>query len=393
MSWLMLWILTAAGIQQAFSQNSTAMPPATPTIVTTTSTTTTSTTTTTTSIAPTTTEEPYNRTQYCKWPCECPAAPPSCPPGVSQLMDGCDCCRTCARQVGEVCNEADTCDYHKGLYCDYSSDKPRYEKGVCAYMVGTGCEHDGVIYRSGQSFQPSCKYQCVCVNGAIGCVSLCSESQPPRVWCQNPRRVKVRGQCCEQWICDEAKRGRKTLPRHAEEGGTAWSGGGGFPAAPAEMRSWHKNCVSQTTSWSPCSKTCGRGLSLRVSNANDRCEMVKESRLCNLRPCEVDITQHIKPGKKCLNVYREERAANFTISGCTSTRPYRPKYCGVCTDERCCIPYKSKTVEVEFRCPNGAAFSWKMLWIQACFCNLSCRNPNDIFTDLESYYGYSEIIN
>lgn len=100
-----------------------------------------------------------------------------------------------------------------------------------------------------------------------------------------------------------------------------------------------------------------------------------------------------QPGKKCLNVYREERAANFTISGCTSTRPYRPKYCGVCTDERCCIPYKSKTVEVEFRCPNGAAFSWKMLWIQACFCNLSCRNPNDIFTDLESYYGYSEIIN
>lgn len=34
-----------------------------------------------------------------------------------------------------------------------------------------------------------------------------------------------------------------------------------------------------------------------------------------------------------------------------------------------------------------------MLWIQACFCNLSCKNPNDIFADLESYYGYSEIIN
>lgn len=109
---------------QAF-QNSTAVPPATPTMVT-------STTPTSTSLAPPTTEEPYNRTQYCRWPCQCPAAPPSCPPGVSQLMDGCDCCRTCARQVGQVCNEADTCDYHKGLYCDYSSDKPRYEKGVCA---------------------------------------------------------------------------------------------------------------------------------------------------------------------------------------------------------------------------------------------------------------------
>lgn len=84
-------------------------------------------------------------------------------------------------------------------------------------MVGTGCEHDGVIYRNGQSFKPSCKYQCVCVNGAIGCIALCTESQPPRVWCQTPRRVKVRGQCCEQWICDEPKRGRKTAPRHIVE--------------------------------------------------------------------------------------------------------------------------------------------------------------------------------
>jgi hypothetical protein len=76
--------------------------------------------------------EPYNRTQYCHWPCECPPVLPACPAGVSLLMDGCDCCKACARQVGEECNEADTCDYHKGLYCDYSTDKPRYEKGVCA---------------------------------------------------------------------------------------------------------------------------------------------------------------------------------------------------------------------------------------------------------------------
>lgn len=89
-------------------------------------------------------------------------------------------------------------------------------------MVGTGCEYDGVIYRNGQSFKPSCKYQCVCVNGAIGCVALCTESQPPRVWCQTPRRVKVRGECCEKWICDEPKRGRKTALRHAVEGKTPW---------------------------------------------------------------------------------------------------------------------------------------------------------------------------
>uniref|UniRef100_A0A673LD72 Cellular communication network factor 4a n=1 Tax=Sinocyclocheilus rhinocerous TaxID=307959 RepID=A0A673LD72_9TELE len=91
---------------------------------------------------------------------------------------------------------------------------------LCCYpdLPGTGCEHNGVIYRNGQSFQPNCKYQCLCVNGAIGCVSLCNESQPPRVWCQNPRRVKLPGRCCEQWICDESRRGRKTAPRHTMAG-------------------------------------------------------------------------------------------------------------------------------------------------------------------------------
>lgn len=357
MRWLLSWILTVASIHQGLSQNSTTMPPTLSEM------------------------DPYNRTQYCKWPCKCPKSTPNCPLGVSLMMDGCDCCRACAKQVGETCNEADVCDHHKGLYCDYSADKPRYEKGVCAYMVGTGCEHDGVIYRNGQSFQPSCKYQCLCVNGAIGCVSLCTEFQPPHVWCASPRRVKLRGRCCEQWICDEPRKIRKAMPRHALE------------AYPSTNEVWHRNCVTQTTSWSPCSKTCGRGLSMRISNDNNQCEMVKESRLCNLRPCDIDITKHIKPGKKCLNIYREEQSQNFTISGCVSTRPYRPKYCGVCTDERCCIPYKSKTILVDFRCPNGAILSWQVMWINACFCNLSCRNPNDIFADLVRYYEYPEIVN
>lgn len=76
--------------------------------------------------------EAYTRTQYCKWPCECPKSPPRCPVGISLVTDGCDCCKTCAKQRGESCTEADTCDFHRGLYCDYSGDRPRYEIGVCA---------------------------------------------------------------------------------------------------------------------------------------------------------------------------------------------------------------------------------------------------------------------
>uniref|UniRef100_A0A2K6LXL6 Cellular communication network factor 4 n=2 Tax=Rhinopithecus TaxID=542827 RepID=A0A2K6LXL6_RHIBE len=98
-------------------------------------------------------------------------------------------------------------------------------------------------------------------------------------------------------------------------------------------------------------------------------------------------------GKKCLAVYQPEASMNFTLAGCISTRSYQPKYCGVCMDSRCCIPYKSKTINVSFQCPDGLGFSRQVLWINACFCNLSCRNPNDIFADLESYPDFSEIAN
>ncbi|XP_072007263.1 CCN family member 4 isoform X2 [Engystomops pustulosus] len=298
MRWLLYWILAASSFGQVLSLNTTTMPPVLAV------------------------SEEYTRTQYCKWPCECPPDPPVCPPGVSLVTDGCDCCKTCGKQLGENCTEADTCDTHKGLYCDYSRDAPRYEVGVCGRK------------------------------------------------------------CCEQWICDDSKRFRKASPRHIAS-----------PVYAGESDSWHNNCIIQTTPWSPCTKTCGIGISTRISNDNDKCKLLKESRLCNMRPCEVDITQHFRPGKKCLSVYREPEPKNFTISGCVSKKTYRPKYCGVCSDDRCCSPYKSKTIQVQFDCPDGTGVSWNVMWINACFCNLNCRRPNDIFADLESYHDYTEIIN
>lgn len=76
--------------------------------------------------------EVHHRQQFCHWPCQCAHQKPSCPPGVSLVRDGCGCCKICARQPGDTCNEADLCDPHKGLYCDYSADGPTYETGVCA---------------------------------------------------------------------------------------------------------------------------------------------------------------------------------------------------------------------------------------------------------------------
>lgn len=40
----------------------------------------------------------------------------------------------------------------------------------------------------------------------MGCVPLCpQELSLPNLGCANPRLVKVSGQCCEEWVCDDGK--------------------------------------------------------------------------------------------------------------------------------------------------------------------------------------------
>lgn len=51
------------------------------------------------------------------------------------------------------------------------------------------------------------------------------------------------------------------------------------------------NCIEQTTEWSACSRSCGMGFSTRVTNRNRQCDMVKQTRLCMVRPCEPEPEQ------------------------------------------------------------------------------------------------------
>lgn len=62
---------------------------------------------------------------------------------------------------------------------------------------------EGSVYQSGQTFFPSCKYQCMCRDGQIGCVPRCNlDVMLPGPDCPMPRRVQVPGECCEKWVCD-----------------------------------------------------------------------------------------------------------------------------------------------------------------------------------------------
>lgn len=73
-----------------------------------------------------------------------------------------------------------------------------------AAQEGQTCDLGGVIYRSGETFQPSCKHQCVCMNGEIGCVPTCASNiRLPSPDCPYPRRVQIPGKCCEEWVCDQ----------------------------------------------------------------------------------------------------------------------------------------------------------------------------------------------
>ncbi|XP_029447807.1 CCN family member 3 isoform X3 [Rhinatrema bivittatum] len=143
-----------------------------------------------------------------------------------------------------------------------------------------------------------------------------------------------------------------------------------------------------TTEWSACSKSCGMGSSTRVSNQNHRCEMVKQSRLCMVRPCQREDGGHspAKKGKRCLKIKKSLKSIHYEFKNCTSVKAYKPRFCGVCTDGRCCTPHSTKTVQVEFRCPQGKIRKRSMMLINTCACHRNCPQDNAIYQMLDPVF-------
>ncbi|XP_012715317.2 CCN family member 3 isoform X1 [Fundulus heteroclitus] len=323
--------------------------------------------------------------QICPRRCLCPEEVPVCLPGVPLVLDDCACCLVCAGQIGHVCSEMKPCDTRKGLQCDYSVDVHK-RSGVCAVSVGNVCVLDGLVYQHGQFFFPSCKYQCLCQNGQIACIPRCNlDVMLPGPDCPMPRKVQVPGECCEKWVCEpkseaSALGGFAMAAFRQEE---AVSFGGWDPRL---------NCIEQTTEWGACSKTCGMGVSTRVTNKNDRCEMVKQSRLCMIRPCEDlqgQMTQVAlrQRGSRCQRVVRSDKAVHLSYKNCTSVLAYKPRYCGTCTDGHCCTPHRTKTTLVEFQCSNGNTSRKPVMAVLTCVCHTHCPRDDAVWEPSQLSYG------
>nr|XP_023648576.1 protein CYR61-like [Paramormyrops kingsleyae] len=350
---------------------------------------------------------------HCSCPakCMCPPEVPVCAPGVSLVFDGCGCCKVCARQLNEDCSKLETCDHTKGLECNFGASLGE-TRGICrAKSEGRPCEYNSKIYQNGESFQPNCKHQCTCIDGAVGCIPLCpQELSLPNLGCANPRLVKVPGQCCEQWVCEESKQTdsiniifKDGLTDESENDLTnrnelisLFKGGlkslPVFRIQPESHMFDEQKCITQTTAWSQCSKSCGKGISTRVTNNNEECKLVKESRLCEVRPCGHSSYSALKKGKKCSRTRRSSQPVKFTYAGCRSLKKYKPKYCGTCVDGRCCSPQQTRTIAVKFRCEDGESFNKNVMMIESCRCTFNCPHGTEgshpfyrLFNDIHKF--------
>ncbi|XP_029493360.1 CCN family member 1-like [Oncorhynchus nerka] len=337
----------------------------------------------------------------CPTQCSCGPSPPSCPAGISWVTDACGCCKVCARQFNQDCSPSQPCDHIKGLHCHLGAGGDP-ERGLCrAEAQGRPCEFNGRVYQHGEDFQPSCQHQCSCMDGVVGCMPLCPQQVPLPDWrCSQPRLARPWGRCCEEWVCDDknnisedpeeppqaALPDPQPLPNHINNQLQAQalaqphyqaSTGVTFRELVSLPRSQvllSARCLPQTTDWTECSTTCGMGISSRVTNNNAECRLVRETRLCQVRQCDLPLTPAIKRVKKCQRTVRPQEPIRINFAGCSTTRRHRPHTCGFCADGRCCTPSLTRTVRLRFQCPDGEGFTRNVMWIQSCSCKKSCHN-------------------
>ncbi|KAG7279711.1 hypothetical protein CRUP_011643 [Coryphaenoides rupestris] len=346
----------------------------------------------------------------CPVVCQCPAGPASCPPGVSLVADGCGCCKVCATQLNQDCHEEGRpCDHHKGLECNYGNDVGRTH-GICrAKAEGRSCEYGGRIYQSGEDFRAGCKHQCTCIDGAVGCIPLCPSVAPLATpACPAPRLRKVPGQCCLSLDCHASSATGGAIGRRPQT--PAYRPHAYFPFVPYPDKPYRypgkpygktAKPYPESPHLYPHKPRKDRKERRRwwgeEKEEKEEEEEEEEGRLLGNELVDLGRKWEKKPrrlkhlasktgdrggrgqrrARKCSRTHKAPEPHRLSYAGCRTTRLYRPNYCGVCRDGRCCAPRRTRTAAVTFACADGDRFERDVMFIQSCKCSDRCDHLND----------------
>ncbi|XP_075042701.1 CCN family member 5-like [Mixophyes fleayi] len=306
--------------------------------------------------------------------CSCPDTPP-CPPATPRVQDTCGCgCEVCMQDLGAQCNGLRPCDRTKNLTCDYRRDPDR-QQGVCQVLEERrSCFQNGSEILHGQEFRIACDSSCKCEDGSIDCVPLCPDTQPPLIpHCKEVQSVTVPGECCLQWRCSEQS-GRiqeRTIHQPRDINPQDASVAADTEEDPVSVED--SPLCKPDTEWTPCSRSCGFGNSVRITYEKESCTPKAERRLCMIRPCKGQYANAnytvLKTTNVCSRVIRWSQPLHLRYRDCLSLRPMLPKFCGHCSDGRFCAPSMSTTRPVSFQCAHlGRKTTRQVMWVKRCHC-------------------------
>ncbi|KAK3766466.1 hypothetical protein RRG08_004701 [Elysia crispata] len=122
--------------------------------------------------------------------------------------------------------------------------------------------------------------------------------------------------------------------------------------------------------WTPCSITCGTGVSVRTIVDPVTCATAQELRLCLLRPCEEKLSRQGR--EKCTSTVKLKRKRRIIYHDCISVKMYRLRFCDTCRKRKCCFPKRTRQRKIEFQCSRGKREVFNFMWIKKCRCAKKC---------------------
>lgn len=186
-------------------------------------------------------------------------------------------------------------------------------------------------------------------------------------------------------------------------------------------------CQPQTTAWSPCSKSCGHGVSSRMTNNNIKCKLVTETQICETQPC-IEIPQKVlfqcpacwlyikfwlisakefREGVHNFVQHLKSRFLNFvpqragkckgkavhpiqmSDGGCHSLKTFQLKHCRSSSDARFCRPHRTRTPSGRLKSKSEQTLRKKVVMTGSWLWDLDFSKNSKM---LLSLYGRSNMI-